>query len=106
MKLTKDDKKHFLDGDEQWFGSPDDREKLWEQILKNQEKAEDFDKINEERQEKIVENDALSHQNYELNEIVERLKKRLEYPFDPKTSIFQTELQKILGEENDTLWKM
>lgn len=32
-------------------------------------------------------------------EIVERLKKRLEYPFEPENGNFQEELKKILGEE-------
>ena len=87
MKLTKDDKKHFLDGDMEWFGSPDDREELWNQILKNQEDAEKY-----RNQPEIV---TLT---LKYREIVERLKKLIEDKKWYGRDATVEELQKILGE--------
>lgn len=45
MKLTKDDKKHFMSGDIEWFGSSQGRENFWQQIQDDYEKARKFDEI-------------------------------------------------------------
>ncbi len=87
MKLTKDDKKHFLDGDMEWFGSPDDREELWNQILKNQEDAEKY-----RNQPEIV---TLT---LKYREIVQRLKKLIDDKKWYGRDATVEELQKILGE--------
>jgi len=46
----------------------------WEEILENQVKVKEFDSMNEQRQDKVVESDALSHQLDEAEIIVQRVK--------------------------------
>lgn len=89
MALTEKDKKHFLDGDMEWFGSPDDREKLWNQLLKDQEDAEKWNSF-----EDIETADAFE-EFWRNRKIVERLKKLENHPDSNVSSL----VKEVLGDK-------
>ncbi len=124
MKLTEKDKQHFLDGDMDWFGSPDDREKYWIDILKNQEDAKDkeicLQRVRELENQLLADNkmkeDAEKYreekkllEGVDMNEftkrkennekIVERLKKLLEGRTDDFTFTGRYLRKEVLGEK-------